>query len=66
MFGEMGIVITKKKIQGKLKDSGTATVCIFVGFHPNHAYDVYRMLNVKTKHIITSRDIMCLNKSFGE
>jgi hypothetical protein len=41
MFGEMEIMTTKKKIQGgKLKDC--ITVCIFVGFTPNHACDVLR------------------------
>ena len=60
----MGIVMTKKKIQGKLKDRGT--VCMFTGYPPNHACDVYRMLNLKTKHIFNSRDIVWLNKSFGE
>ena len=64
VFGEMGIVTTKKKIQGKLKDRGT--VCMFTGYPPNHACDVYRMLNLKTKHIFNSRDIVWLNKSFGE
>jgi hypothetical protein len=34
MFGKIGIVTTKKKIQGKLKDQGT--VCIFVGYSPNN------------------------------
>jgi hypothetical protein len=32
MFGEMGIVTTKKKIQVKLKDR--RTVCMFVGYPP--------------------------------
>jgi hypothetical protein len=64
MFGEMGIVRTKKKIQGKLRDRGT--VFMFVGYTPNIACYVNRMLNLKTKHIIKSRDIVWLNKSFGE
>jgi hypothetical protein len=54
MFGEIGIVTTKKKIQGKLKDYGT--VRMFVGHPPNHICDVFRMLNLKTKHIIKSQD----------
>jgi len=52
----MGIVTTKKKIQGKLKDRGNA--CMFVGYPPSHACDVYRMLNLKTKHIFKLRDIV--------
>jgi hypothetical protein len=35
---------------------------MFVGYPPNNACDVYRMLNLKTKHIVKSRDIVCLNK----
>jgi hypothetical protein len=31
----------------------------------NHADDVYRLLNPKTKSIIKSRDVVWLNKSYG-
>jgi hypothetical protein len=64
IFSEMGIMTEKKKFQGKFKNRGT--VWMYVGYRPNHPYDVYRMLNLKTKHIIKSRDILWLNKSFGE
>jgi hypothetical protein len=64
MFGEMVILTIKKKIYGKLKDLGT--VCMFIGYPSNHACDVYGMPNLKTKHIIKSRDTVGLNKSFGE
>jgi hypothetical protein len=60
----MGIVTTKKKIQGKLKDRGNA--CMFVGYPPSYACDFYMMLNLKTKHSLKSREIVWLNKSFGE
>jgi hypothetical protein len=46
-FDQMRIVTTKSKIQGKLKDFGTA--CMIVGYPPNHVCDVYRMLNAKIK-----------------
>jgi hypothetical protein len=59
----MGIVTLKKKIQGKLKDQGT--IFMFVGYPPNHACNFYRILNLKTKHIIKPRDTAWLNKSFG-
>jgi hypothetical protein len=64
MFSKMGIVKTNKKIQGKLKYRGT--VYMYVGYPPNFAFDVYRMLHLKTKHIIKSMDILWLNKSFAE
>jgi hypothetical protein len=56
VFGEMGTLTTKKKVQGNLKDQ--ATVFTFVRYPPNHACDVYRMLNLKTKHMIKSSDIV--------
>ena len=59
-FGEMGVVTTKDKIQGKLSNRGTP--CMFVGYSVYHAHDVYRMLNLKTEMIINSRDIIWLNE----
>ena len=64
LFGEMGVVTTKEKIQGKLKDRGT--VCMFVGYPPSHACDVYRMLNMSTRHVIKSRDIKWLHKTYED
>jgi hypothetical protein len=62
-FGEMCVATTKNKIQGKLSDIGT--VYVSVGYPVNHAHDVYRLLNPKTKSIIKSRDVVWLNKSYG-
>jgi hypothetical protein len=62
-FGEMCVVTTKKVIQGKLSDRGT--VGLFVGYPDNHADDVYRILNIKSKQIIKSRDSVWLNLSYG-
>ena len=39
---------------------------VFVGYSPSHACDIYRILNLKAKHIFKSRDIVWLKKSFGE
>jgi hypothetical protein len=64
MFGEIGIVTTKKKIQGKLKDRGT--VCIFVRYSPNNSCDSYRIHNLKTKQIIKARGIVWQNKFFKD
>jgi hypothetical protein len=55
--------MTKKTIQGKLNDRGT--VGLFVGYPDNHANDVYRLFNIKTKQIIKSRDLVWLNLSYG-
>jgi hypothetical protein len=37
-----------------------------VGYPVNHADDVYRVLNPKARHIIESRDVVWLGKSYGE
>jgi hypothetical protein len=52
LFGEMGVVTTKDKIQGKLKDR--VTVCMFVGYPPSHACNVYKILKISAKHVIRS------------
>ena len=62
IFGEMGVVITKAEIQGKLTNCGTT--CMFMGYSVDHSNDVFRMLNLETKKIINSRDIVWLGKSF--
>jgi hypothetical protein len=55
---------TKNKIQGKLSERGS--VCVFVGYPSNHARDVYRLLKLKTNHVIKSRDVIWSNKTYGE
>jgi hypothetical protein len=50
IFGEVGVVTTKDKIQAKLTNCGTP--CIFVGYAEIHSKDVFRMLNLKTNAII--------------
>jgi hypothetical protein len=39
---------------------------MFVGYTEHHSRDVYRMLNLTTNSIINSRDIIWLNKTYGE
>jgi hypothetical protein len=53
----------EKAIQGKLRNRGT--VGLFYGYPDNHADDVYRIFNIKTKQIIKSRDLVWLNLSYG-
>jgi hypothetical protein len=50
-FVEIGVVTTKSNIQGKLRNCGT--VCMFVGYSVDHAHDVYRMLNIKSRFSAT-------------
>ena len=60
-FGEIGIVTTKPgpKIKNKLEDRGAK--CMFVGYAANHAGNVYRMLDLKTKRVLISRDVTWMN-----
>jgi hypothetical protein len=39
---------------------------MFVGYTEHHSRDVYSMLNLTTKSIIISQDIICLNKTYAE
>jgi hypothetical protein len=39
---------------------------MFMGYSINHAHDVYRMLNMETKKVINSRDIIWLNKVYKD
>jgi hypothetical protein len=60
----MGVVNTNNNIQGKLKNRGTT--CMFMEYSVDPSNDVYRMLNLETKKIIYSRDVVWLNKSCTE
>ena len=64
-FGDMCIVLdqSKKKIRSKLDNRGI--LGMMVGYHDDHAGDVYRLYNPKTKRIMTSRDVRWLNKLYG-
>jgi hypothetical protein len=64
IFGEVGVVKIKEKIQAKLTNRGTT--CMFVGYTEHHSRDVYRMLTLTTNSIINSLDIIWLNKTYGE
>jgi hypothetical protein len=64
IFGEVRVVTTKEKIQANLSNQGTT--CMFVGYKEHHSRDVYRTLNLTTNSIINTRDIIWLNKTYGE
>ena len=58
----MGIIKTKAEIQGKLTNSGIT--CMFVGYSVDHSINVFRMMNLESKKIINSRDVVWLGKNF--
>jgi hypothetical protein len=64
-FGEMAIVTNheNKKMRTKLADRRKPAM--FLGYAANHSPDVYRMLNLKTKRVIKTRDTLWLNETYG-
>jgi hypothetical protein len=63
-FGENGIGTTKNDIQGKLTNRGTP--CMFMGYSVNHAHNVSTILNIETKKVINSRDIIWVNQVYSD
>jgi hypothetical protein len=65
-WGEIGIVTdeAKNKINPKLDNKGHP--CMLVNYAENHQSNVYRMWDLKTHRIVISRDILWLNKSYGD
>jgi hypothetical protein len=61
-FGEMAVATTRLKIQGKNVNKGKYGM--FVGYAPNHAPDVYRILKMENQRIVMSRDIRWLRKHY--
>ena len=65
LFGEIGIVTKKPgpNIKGKMDNRGE--ICLFVGYAKNHAGNVYRMYNLRTKKIWLTRDVQWTKKFYG-
>ena len=60
----MGVVRIIATIKEKLEDQGKKW--IFLGYENNCAGGTYRMINIRTKIIILSCDIIWLNKTYVE
>jgi hypothetical protein len=65
-FGELAVIATSasRKIRGKLDDRGR--ICIYLGRSLNHSVEIGRFLNLTSNHVILSRDITWLVKTYGE
>jgi hypothetical protein len=63
-FGEIGYVKTGKKIQGKLDDREEPMM--YLGPALDHGRDTFRMLNLKTKRVINTRDVIWTGKVYGD
>ena len=64
IFGEMVIVTNREKIKAKLADRGKT--CMWLGYARNHPAGTYRVLNLMTRKVIITRDVLFLRKSYGD
>ena len=64
--GEIGIVNNHKgkTLRGKLEDCGRA--CLHLGRADDQPRDTYRFLNLETRRVIHSRDVLWLDKNYGD
>jgi hypothetical protein len=53
----------ERTIKGELKDQGM--ICAFVRYHLTHPWDVYRLLNLKSKYIMDATAIIWLSMCLG-
>ena len=60
----MVVVTNQEKIKAKLADC--RKTCMWLGYARNHAAGTYHVLNLKTRKIIITRDVIFLRKSYGD
>jgi hypothetical protein len=65
-FGETGIIQDGAlgKIKSKLTNRGFPAM--FIGCPPNHSHNVFQFLVLSRRSIITSRNVVWLNKTYGD
>ena len=63
-IGEMAVIAKREPIKAKMADRGKTMV--FVGYSQDHAKDVYRFYNTVTRAVVQSRDVIWLEKLYGE
>ena len=60
----MGVLRSIVNVKSKLEYQGMT--CMFIGYAQNNKGGTYHMLNLHTKIIILSCDVIWLNKTYGE
>ena len=60
----MGVVKTTQKIKGKLKNRGIPVM--YLGRAPDHPGDTFCLLNLESELVLVSRDVIWLNKTYGD
>jgi len=62
-FGEYGVAHDAKTIRSKLENRGET--CIFVGYADDHGGNVYRMFNLRTRHVWITHDVKWIRHPSG-
>lgn len=63
-FGELGVIKYGSKMQSKTKNRGATAMML--GYAANHSQHTYRFLNLKTMNVCHSRDVIWLNRMWGD
>ena len=66
VFGEMCVVADTDNKVRRTKIDPRGKIRLFVGYITQHAGDVYRLLNPKTRSVIHSRDVKWIGKMWAE
>ena len=45
---------------------GRGKTCMWLGYAKNHPAGTYRVLNLKTRKVIITRDVLFLRRSYGD
>jgi hypothetical protein len=61
-FGEAGTVKTRTGMTPKLDDRGV--ICMFVGYAKDHPKETYLMLDLNTRMVKTTRDVIFLGRMY--
>ena len=65
-FGEICVTADTSNKVGRTKLDTRGGLSMFMGYSTQHAGDVYRLLHLKTNHVIYSRDVQLLSKMWNE
>ena len=60
-FGEIAVVANHERKSTRIKIEQRGKVAMFVGYADDHTGDVYRIIHLKTQHVILRRDAGWMN-----
>ena len=65
IFGKIGIKVSKSTNQ-KEKLVNKRDFCVFLGYPNDHAADAFRVLDLKSKTFMITKDVRWTNKTYGQ